>query len=103
MLLYVCLQFRIICRVKFIPFEHELKYTLAHASQINSAFEMAPAALPHLIFIGKLLVNARPETMQQFMDFVESLVPGVDSRLLMEYTVTMAAAMAVICSSVLHV
>lgn len=91
------MHFRIICRVKFIPFEHELKYNLTHADKIKTAFELAPATLPHLVFMGNLLVDARSDTMQQLMDFVESLLPRLDSRLLMEYTLTMAAAMVVIC------
>ena len=44
-------------------------------------------------FHGEPLVDARPEMIQQLMDFFESLLPWVDSRLLTEYTLTMAAAM----------
>ena len=90
------MHFRIICRVKFIPFEYELKYNISHSDKIRRAFEMVPSALPHLVSMSMLLKSASSDLMQYFMDFVELQLPKVDSRLLMEYRMTVASAMVVI-------
>ncbi len=85
--------------MKLIPFLHEVKYDLTHTHAINQAFEMAPAALPQLVHLGYQLMQTDPESLKGLMSFIEDLVPSLDSRIVMEYTLTLASARVVSCIS----
>ena len=89
-----CLH-RVLCRAKLIPFVHELKYNLLATRAINWAFDDASSALPSLLHLGSKLSDMEPNTLQVIMNKIQDAIPTLDSRILMEYTLTLASALVV--------
>lgn len=81
--------------MKLIPFQHEVNYKLGHTEKINSAFDVAPAALPALVRIGYTLSQVNPKDLTGIQQHIESALPDLDSRIAMEYTITIGSALAV--------
>lgn len=90
--LYIC---RVLCRAKLIPFLHELKYDLKATNVINQAFDDAPSALPSLLHLGSKLSDMEPNSLQSVMGKIQEAIPTLDTRILMEYTITLASALVV--------
>ena len=88
---------RVLCRAKIIPFVHEVKYNMLATHIINKAFDDAPSALPSLLSLGAKLSDMKPSALQVVMRKIQQAIPTLDSRTLMEYTVTLASAL-VVCS-----
>ena len=86
---------RVLCRAKLIPFVHELKYNLLATRVINQAFDDAPSALPSLLHLGSKLSDMEPTILQSVMSKIQEAIPTLDSRILMEYTLTLASALVV--------
>lgn len=78
-----------------MPFVHEVQYDLKNTESINTSFEEASAALPTLVKLGHRLSHVDPEDMTTVQKHIESVVPNLDSRVAMEYTVTMSSALVV--------
>lgn len=90
---------RILCRAKLIPFLHKVKYNLLQTTKINAAFDSAPAALPHLIHVGYSLSRLNPTDLTNIMNMIQEALPTLDSRIVMEYTLTVASALMV-CATI---
>ena len=88
--------YRFICRARLIPFIHPLQYNLQSTTSINEAYEVAPAAGPSLIRIGHYLANMEPKALEKVQAHVQTLVPLLDSRGVIEYTILVASALLVI-------
>ena len=86
---------RVLCRAKLIPFVHELRYNLLATRVINHAFDDAPSALPSLLHLGSKLSDMDPHALQLVMSKIKEAIPTLDSRILMEYTLTLASASVV--------
>ena len=71
------------------------------SSKINAAFDSAPAALPHLIHVGYTLSQMDPSDLANIMHMIEAAVPTLDSRIVMEYTLTLASAL-IVCDHSIH-
>ena len=61
---------------------------------------MAPAAGPSLIRIGHYLANIEPKALEKVQEHVQTLVPLLDSRGVIEYTILVASALFVSMKSV---
>ena len=86
---------RIICRARLVPFVHPLEYNLQATATIANLFEMAPAAGPEMIKIGYNIANLQPEGLEDMQAHVREMLPGLDSRGVMEYTLLLASALMV--------
>ena len=86
---------RVVCRALLIPFIHQLDYNIQSSSTIHNAYELAPAAGPLLIGIGHQLVNIDDDKLKVIKTHVSRVLPGVDSRIVMEYSVLIASALLV--------
>lgn len=86
---------RVICRARLIPFLHPLEYNLLSTPIINEAYELAPAAGPLLVSIGCRLSNIEARDLETIQTHIKGLLPNLDSRVVMEYTILMAAALQV--------
>ena len=64
-------------------------------SKINAAFDSAPAALPHLVHLGYKLSQRDPSDLASVMHTIQEAIPALDSRIIMEYTLTVASALVV--------
>lgn len=85
---------RVVCRALLIPFIHQLDYKI-QSSTVFNAYELAPAAGPVLIGIGHQLVNIDDDKLEEIKSHVSRVLPGVDSRIVMEYSVLIASALLV--------
>ena len=83
------------CRALLIPFLHQLDFNIQSSAAIHNAYEVAPAAGPALIGIGYDLVNIRDEELNDIKAHVSRVLPGVDARIVMEYSVLIASALLV--------
>ena len=83
---------RYVCRASLIPFVHEVPYKLSKTAIINRVFEKAPAALPALV---NQLAQVDPKDLTDVMDYIQTLVPELDSRIVLGYTLTLCSAMTV--------
>ena len=73
-------------------------------SKINAAFESAPAGLPHLVHLGYKLSQQDPSDLASVMHTIQEAIPALDSRIVMEYTLTVASALVVhMCIYYIHV
>ncbi len=79
----------------------ELQYELMNTARINAAFDHAPAAMPVLVSLGHSLATASPSSLEFVMKHVEEALPGLDSCLVMEYTITICSALVVSYSYIL--
>ena len=86
---------KVVCRALLIPFIHQLDYKIQSSSTIYNAYELAPAAGPVLIGIGHQLVNIDDDKLEEIKSHVSRVLPGVDSRIVMEYSVLIASALLV--------
>ena len=64
-------------------------------SKINAAFDSAPAALPHLVHLGYKLSQRDPSDLASVMHTIQEAIPALDSRIVMEHTLTVASALVV--------
>ena len=87
--------YRVLCRAKLIPFVHELRYNVLATGKINEAFDTAPSALPSLLHLRSMLSDMQPSCLKSK---IQEAIPTLDSRILMEYTITLASAL-VVCFS----
>ena len=72
-------------------------------SKINAAFDSAPAALPHLVHLGYKLSQRDPSDLASVMHTIQQAIPALDSRIVMEYTLTVASALVVhMCICYIH-
>ena len=72
-------------------------------SKINTAFDSAPAALPHLVNLGYKLSQRDPSDLACVMHTIQEAILALDSRIIMEYTLTVASALVVhMCMHVAH-
>ena len=78
-----------------IPFLHQLDYNIQSSAAIHNAYEVAPAAGPVVIGIGHQLVNIRDDDLNEIKAHVSTVLPGVDARIVMEYSVLIASALLV--------
>ena len=78
-----------------LPFPHQLDYNIQSSAAIHNAYKNAPAAGPVLIGIGHQLVNIRDDDVDEIKTHVSSVLPGVDARIVMEYSVLIASALLV--------
>ena len=74
---------------------HEVPYKLSKRAIINRVFEKAPAALPALVNLGHQLAQVDPKDLADVMDYIQTLVPELDSRIVLGYTLTLCSAMTV--------
>ena len=86
---------RTICRARLVPFVHPLEYNLQSTASINDVFELAPAAGPSVIEIGHKISNMAPTDLKDIQAHIHELLPGLDSRTVIEYTLLMASALKV--------
>lgn len=93
---------RVICRARLIPFIHPLEYNLLSTSTINKAYELAPAAGPLLVNIGCRLSNIEAQDLKNIQAHIKDVLPNLDSRAVMEYTILMASALQVNKTSHMH-
>ena len=56
---------------------------------------MAPAAGPEMIKIGYNIANLQPEGLEDMQAHVREMLPGLDSRGVMEYTLLLSSALMV--------
>ena len=89
---------RIVCRARIVPFDHQLEYNLLSTSSINHAFDLAPAAGPCLVNIGHRVASTEPEELTAVQSHISDVLPELDSRGTMEYTLLLTSAIAVCCS-----
>lgn len=89
---YLC---RIVCRALLIPFIHQLDYKIQSSSTIFNAYKFAPAAGPVMIGTGHQLVNIDNDKVDEIKSHVSRVLPGVDSRIVMDYSVLIASALLV--------
>lgn len=78
-----------------IPFIHPLEYDLLSTPTINKAYELAPAAGPALVNIGYRLSNTNARDLEDIQAHIKDVLPNLDSRGVMEYTVLMGSALQV--------
>ena len=73
-------------------------------SKINAAFDSAPAALPHLVNLGYKLSQRDPSDLACVMHTIQEAIPALNSRIVMEYTLTVATALVEhICARMYHI
>ena len=62
---------------------------------INRAYDLAPAAGPLLVKVGCRLSNIEAKDLEKIQTHIKDVLPNLDSRVVMEYTVLMASALQV--------
>ena len=68
------------------------------AERVSKAFDNAPAALPALIHLSQRLSAADLQRINKVMMVIEEAIPTIDSRLQLEYTISVCSALLV-CKS----
>ena len=81
-----------------VVFLHEVEYNLMQTSKIIAAFDSAPAALQYLVHLGYKLSQRDPSDLATVMHTIQEAIPTLDSRIVMEYTLTVASARWYMCA-----
>ena len=89
------LLYKVICRARLTPFIHPLEYNLPSTSTINKAYDLAPVAGPLLVNIRYRLSNIDAQDLEDIQTHIKDVLPNLDSRAVMEYTIPMGSALKV--------
>ena len=87
--------FRVVCRGRIVYFPHPLEYNLQSTTTINEIFAVAPAAGPAIVDIGNSVSSMEPSELREIQLHISEVLPELDSRGVIEYSLLLASALKV--------
>ena len=76
-------------------FPHHLEYNLQSTEAINEIFSLAPVAGPAVVRIGYNVACMQPTKLKNIQAHIKEMLPNLDSRAVIEYSLLLASALEV--------